>query len=547
MTRPGLRRSIPHGFVALALCAAALVSVFSSRPDAVVADTSGGQSSSYTLAARDVNNCVLWSPMFSNNANGVTSTLSLLHDAASATVVTVRVTRLGATTLVTRTISMAAHEMTVLSPSDLSVPDGFAGAIEVRVEGGVSGTLTPTTTPTRTAIPASTLIPTAVPPTVTLAAGGFTTPVPTATPVSTNTPIPTPTISLTLTTPASCGLTGVIFHDGSGDRSTVEMFRAGDPQEDFFIPAAHNNDSGFNSTIVIQNTDRNADQTPKLTFRPDSGAASVDKVVNIPAGSAAMVDMTGVPQGANTVEIDGPTGSKIVATVYHTGPGGMAAAVNGFGRGTTDIALPLLFRRAGNENAYSSLVRVMKIRAGGVTPKIIFWDRDTGAQIGPITAQRSGSDVVLREDEGFTWDLTQISQLQDGKIYSARVYSDERQEIGAGAGHLNVGRGTLAGYSGTGEGATTDRVFIAPYVVKGTDNLNSGIQLRNFGGADASVTIRFLNQFGNMVDTESLTVASLNSATVYLPVLADLPNGVYTAEITSSGALSVVVNIVRYR
>ena len=98
-----------------------------------------------------------------------------------------------------------------------------------------------------------------------------------------------------------------------------------------------------------------------------------------------------------------------------------------------------------------------------------------------------------------------------------------------------------------GEIATSDRVFIAPYVVKGTDNLNSGIQLRNFGGADASVTIRFLNQLGNMVDTEALTVPSLDSRTVYLPVLADLPNGVYTAEITSSTALAVVVNIVRYR
>ena len=137
MTRPGLRRSIPHGFVALSLCAAALVSVFSSRPDAVVADTSGGQSSSYTLAARDNNNCVLWSPMFSNNANGMTSTLALLHDSTANTVVTIRVTRLGATTLVTKSLSMAGHEMTVLSPTDLSLPDGFSGAIEVAVGGGV--------------------------------------------------------------------------------------------------------------------------------------------------------------------------------------------------------------------------------------------------------------------------------------------------------------------------------------------------------------------------------------------------------------------------
>jgi hypothetical protein len=524
MTRPGLRRSMPHGIVALSLCSVALVSAVALVPVAVVADTPGGQSSSYTVPPRDVNSCILWSPLFANDTR--TSTVVLTHDADSTTRVTARVRRLGGGTLVERIFDMAARQQRMLTPADLGVPSSFTGSIQLLVESRVAG-LTPTATlsPTSTPIPTSTVLPG--------------TPLPTAIPTAT-------AIATAVVTPASCGIHGVVLHDGSGDRTAVEMFRQNDPQEDVFIPAVHNNDNGFNTEVLIQNTNRDSDMSARLTFRPDGGGAQVERSINIRADSSASVDMTAAPQGASTLEIDGPTNARLLATAIHSGPGGMATAINGIARGSSQVSLPLLFRRAGNENAYSSMIRVMKIRPGGVTPKATFWDRDSDTQIGPVTARRAdGSDVVLREDEGFFWDLNQISQLQDGHYYSARVDSDERGEIGVIAAHLNMSRSTIAGYSGISE-TSTDRVLLIPYVVKGQDNVNSGIQLRNHSGSDASVTIRFFTN-ATRVHTEALTVPSFDSRTVYLPAVAELPNGEYWADVTSSSAIAAVVNIVRYR
>jgi len=541
MTRLGLRRSIPHGFVALSLCMVALLSALTLIPVGVVADTPGGQSSSYIVPPRDTENCVLFSPFYSNETR--TSTVVLSHDATSDTTVTTRLRRTGGGTLVERHLTMAGREMRILSASDLGAPASFTGSIELNVEGGLAG-LTPTVAATRTPIPASTLIPTPLP-TVLLGT-------PTVTAIPSSTPIRTPTSVVTpvIFQPASCGITGVVMHDTStGDRTTVEMFRQNDPTEDWFIPAVHKDDNGFNTEVIIQNANRDSEFTATLEFRPDSGGALVERTINIPRDGAIAVDMTAAPQGASTLEIDGAGGARLLATAFHTGPGGMAAGINGISRGGGQITLPLLYRRAGSENAYSSMIRVMKIRPGGVTPKITLWDRDTGNQIGPIVARRaSGADVVLRENEAFSWDLTQLTQLADGKVYSARVDSDERGEIGVVAAHLNSRRATIGGYVGVSE-SSTDRILSAPYVVKNQDNLNAGIQIREFGGTDASVQIRFFNQAGNRLHTEAITVPSFDSRTVYLRAIsdADLPNGVYTAEITSSSRVAAVVNLIRYR
>lgn len=552
MTRLGLRRSIPHGFVALSLCMVALLSALTLIPVGVVADTPGGQSSSYIVPPRDTENCVLYSPFYSNETRS--STVVLSHDATSDTSVTTRLRRMGGGTLVERHTTMAGREMRILSASDLGVPASFTGSIEISVEGALVG-LTPTVIATRTPIPASTLIPTSLPTVIVTVAvppnGPPPTRVITVTPVATAIPTASPTTPPTpaIVTPASCGITGIVMHDTStGDRSTVEMFRQNDPTEDWFIPAVHNNDNGFNTEVIIQNANRDSEFTATLEFRPDSGGAIVERTIIIPRDGAIAVDMTAAPQGASTLEIDGAGGARLLATAFHTGPGGMAVGVNGISRGGSQITLPLLYRRAGNENAYSSMIRVMKIRPGGVTPKITLWDRDTGDQIGPIVARRANADVVLRENEGFWWDLTQLSQLADGKVYSARVDSDERGEIGVLAGHLNSRRATVAAYVGVSE-SSTDRVLNAPYVVKNQDNLNAGIQIREFGGTDASVQIRFFNQAGNRIHTEAITVPSFDSRTVYLPAIsaADLPNGIYTAEITSSSRAAAVVNLVRYR
>jgi hypothetical protein len=277
-----------------------------------------------------------------------------------------------------------------------------------------------------------------------------------------------------------------------------------------------------------------------VTYRgPD--VPTVEISVTVRRDSSTQLDLGIAPKGPLTVQLEGQTGGGgLVAAAYHVGPQGIADGNNGSPDvlGARKVFIPLLFRKY---NEYDSGVRVVNVREGGAQPRITFYDRDTNDRIGTITAART-----LREGEETTFYLPTIDILQDNKVYSAVVEVEPGggDSLVALANHVNYRRGTAMLYSGAARG---DTELTAPIVYRAAQGLNSGIQVQNITGSQASVTVRFRNQAGNTVATQTVTVQGNNSATIYLPSVANLPdNFVGTAVITSSSQVAATINAVRY-
>ena len=143
--------------------------------------------------------------------------------------------------------------------------------------------------------------------------------------------------------------------------------------------------------------------------------------------------------------------------------------------------------------------------------------------MGPIAATRSdGSPVVLREGDGFTWDLTTVSGLTPGRVYAVEVDSESGGDLVALGAYLNMNRHTAGGYSGMNKVRAPNFVS-APIVVKSVDNLNTGIEIQDLAGREQTALIRVYDGRGARVATLNVTIPDNGSATVYLPAEADLP------------------------
>jgi hypothetical protein len=433
--------------------------------------------------------CAIASPLFANRRDGVSSTLVIRNEGDTAGSLDVRIRAHGGGALITRNFDLAPHGTLTLTGAQLSLPDGFAGSVLVN-----------------------------------------------ACPPRTN----------------STDLSGVVFHDSdNGDRSIVEAISEIKASGNLFVPVAHNDDNGFNTQLIVQNTHPDNDLIVKLEVHPD-GAVEIDRSVTVRAESATVVDLTGLPKGAMSIKIEAPTGAidpRLLAATYTTGPGGLALANNALtlDDSASNVALPLIFRAAGQEGGYDSIIRVMKVGPGALQPRITVRDRDTNQRMGPISATRpDGSPIVLREDEGVTWEMSRVSGLTAGRIYAVEVDSEDGGALVALSGYLNMTRGTAGGYSGVSK-RDAPRFYTAPVVVKNVSGLNTGIELQELVGRDQSALIRAFDSRGNRVATLNVTIPDSGSATVYLPAEADLPDGTYSAEISSTDRIGVVVNTVRYR
>lgn len=392
-------------------------------------------------------------------------------------------------------------------------------------------------------------------------------PIPTETPEPEDTPEPTPSPESTpppgpvtaeptsapkespTTRPVStvaCRLAAVVYSSGAAsDGWAFEAFTDDDVGTDVFIPAVHRSDMGIDTDVVIQNVGA-VDTRADITLRTDRGDTS-EWSLTVRSGSAIAIDRRDIPRGVSSLQIAGTDGARFLAAAYHRGNAELAANL-GTAHGASRIALPILFRAAGRENVYSSTVRVMKLDQGALQPRITFRDAESGERIGPILATRpNGTPRVLREGEGHTWYLTDMSELRDGRTYSAEVDSVMGGDLAVTVEEVNTIRGTLAAYTGVPIRGALPTVLTAPLVMKNLDGVNSSIQVQNLTGNHISATVRFFTLGGSHVATKTTGVRPRDSSTVYLPATS-LPDGfVGRAEIIGSGGIAAVVSSVRYR
>jgi hypothetical protein len=339
-----------------------------------------------------------------------------------------------------------------------------------------------------------------------------------------------------------CGeLSAVTYHDASG-RNRISLESPEVASTVAVIPLVYNDYNGWSSLAIVQNTNRDQDAVLKVTYR-GTDLPTVETSLTVRRDSGERIDFTGIPKGALTVEFENKSGTQgVVAAAYHVGPSGIADGNNAVAQsqGAGKVFIPLLFRKY---NGYDSGVRVVNVREGGSQPRITFYDRDTTDRVATIVSPRT-----LREGEETTFYLPTIDLLQDNKVYSAVVETEgsSSDTLMALANHVNYARNTAMLYLGASRGDTN---LTVPLVYRSSSGLSSGIQVQNLTGTQASVTVRFRNlvSTGTTVATETVTAFGNNSATIYLPAIANLPdNFVGFAEINSSVPIAATVNAIRY-
>jgi hypothetical protein len=475
--------------------------------------------------------CTIWSPLFMNNVEGWTSTVSLFNETNRQSRVEVRLKGLNPDgsegALLTRSLDLSSRSTRTLTPSDLSVPENFSGSIQASacpsLEARTLGSQT--------------------------------------------------TAELAALAVNAGEISGVVVHDKSGaDRMVTNMSSLMTAASELFFPLVYNDYNGWTSRVILFNSDKAAnpllDRDIVVTVKvfvteaaDESATRYVERSLIIRAESPRELDMMQLPKGVMSILVEPPElvqpAIRFVGASYHLGPNGAAGAQPGQAsesRAQNQFELgknffPLLYRHAGFEDAWDSGIRVVKTGDGTVTPRITFYDRDSGEQIGPIPADRT-----LREGEAYTWYLPAIEALRDGRIYSADVeggIDDRDAQMVSVVHHFNRVRGLSSISSGfVLPGLTQFRNIdrTAPLLYRNVDGLNSGIQIQNLAGGDESATVRFRNLNGTDIATVNLGLRSHGAVTVYLPAVANLPDGfIGAAEILGTGPIGVEVNTIRYR
>jgi hypothetical protein len=480
--------------------------------------------------------CSLSSPLFMNGKDGWSSSLSLFNETTRSTELSLMLKGLnqegGEGPLYARSLTLPARATRQVLPSDLSLPDGFEGSIQA------------TACPIKDAQTLRDLSPNQL-----------------------------------ATIARSTGeISGVVKHEKSdGDAMSAAMTTIQQTGDHFFLPLAYNDFNGWKSRVVLFNTDRiqnpllTRDLSVKATFFMTEVApgepTQVEQNFTIRRESPLEIDLTKLPKGVMSILLEGPSQvlptSNYTAASYHYGPNGAAAALVAVesdtdSTGNFDLTknfFPVLYRAAGSDQGWNSGIRVVKLgragEGGSFSPRITFWDRANNEQIGPLS-----SNVNLRTGEAFTWNLSAIEQLKDNHVYSALVEGDVVSSSGDArmvsvAHHYHSERQLSEltnGYSQRREPEFRNRDLTAPLVMKNVNGLNSAIALQNLTGDDQSVNIRFRNAGGSTFGNTTVSIPVEGSTTLYLPSIADLPDGfIGAAEIDGNGAIAAEVNTVRYR
>lgn len=507
MSRSDFGSARARGRGARFLLALVLVSMLALVPSAAGADSSGGSSFAYGGHRQDMfGNSPAFAPFLPNNVDGMSGRVIIRNEETVPVNVTIDLRPIGTGTERPSggPVNLAAKASTEIAVSQfLRVREGVAYAAQANA-------LTGTTTVAGTPVPARA---------------------------------------------AQISMVSVI---DSGTTDTVALEGAVRPARDIYA-IGHKQDNGFNSTFYVQNSGLAGDVTFRYRFRGvppppqtaegvgfSAAQATPDQSAIVRAGASVQLDTSSAPNGAFSVEVEANS-DRLILAVFHSNANGMTGAALGIAKDTGErlVSLALLFRKAGNQNAYTSNVWVLNVSDGSLQPRVTFYERDTGLKIGPIRGN------VLSEGEAMVWMLDRVPGLEDGKVYSAEIEPEvgSTRGLAAVAGHLNVIRNTLATFTGVADDARRDESL--PLVYKNVNGTNSGLQIKNRRSGASTVRVEIFNfSNGTRVATLNIPIDGSSSATLYMPNVEisagrPLPDGTYSAEI-SGGDTVTVVNNVRY-
>ncbi|MEA2640918.1 MAG: hypothetical protein QOF51_2312 [Chloroflexota bacterium] len=440
-----------------------------------------------------VPNCQFWTPLFMNGQNGWSSTLAVHNEANAPLAIQVELRPLGAasrSSVVTREYDLPANGFRQISAADLGLPDGFAGSLSA------AAVLTP------------------------------------------NSPV------------QACEISGVVYHEAPGANriSVAAIPFLGLAAANVFLPFAYHAPSGdaagWTSRVLIRST---GGETPIEARALTADGQLVSQILTVPGDAAIELDLDamGAPAGVLSIEVRGLNGAPpavpVIATAYHFGPGGAAAALNNLPAPAHKSYLPALYR---NANGGDSVITVQNVTATPAVPRLTFTDRDSGATTVVI------ADAGLREGQAQSWDLATVPGLEDGHSYAAVVDTspDLGELLATAARQVSAATGTAILAEGLSIPDSTPasvrvRGLTAPLVYNHVEGLGTVLVFQNLEVTAQAVTLRFLNNVGTEVATAPVSLpANYGAATLEVATVPGLADGfVGSVVMRPSGAAAVVV------
>ncbi len=291
------------------------------------------------------------------------------------------------------------------------------------------------------------------------------------------------------------------------------------PGTQAFLPLIMRDNSGYSTTIYIQNTDT-VQANVTLEYRR-TGSATVVKTRGpfpIPAGGRATIrqleddlDLGSRWVGSVRVSSDRP-----VATVVTQSNGTILFSYNGFSQGSQRMYLPLVM--CGNAGWRTGL-QVMNVGSASttVTLRVDGVVRDT-VSLGPY--------------ESKTWYPVPPGSPTSRHVGSAVVEASAGGQIVAIVNELNTGLNQGMSYVGFSGGTATVNL---PLVMTNNSYYQVGVQVQNLGSSAVTVRVRAVSSLdGSVARDDTVTVPGNGSATLY-PAVGTIPGPRFVGSMTITG------------
>jgi len=214
-----------------------------------------------------------------------------------------------------------------------------------------------------------------------------------------------------------------------------------------------------------------------------------------------------------------------IAAISNFSDSDSGASYSGFDTGATTWFIPAAY-----DNYYGYYSEVYAQNISGSSADITLEVFAPGSS----TSVYTNTKTAVPANTSVEWSQAGLSELNNNVPYSAKVTSTG--DVVAMANIYGSG-GTeqqLYSYNGFPSGAIE---FFTPVVMKNYHDWNVAIAIQNVSASAASVTVDY-----STGQSKNYTIQPNSSESIYAPAEIDLPNGLFSATITSDQDIAVMVN-----
>jgi hypothetical protein len=312
---------------------------------------------------------------------------------------------------------------------------------------------------------------------------------------------------------ADAPITGAVNLDRPGqDRLTYVGLPAGTTT--VWVPLLMRGANGWDTGLQVHNLAQSTIHARISLFTQGEAVPVSVSVIQLPPLAPLAIYQPSdhrIPQEwVGSALIESLENQPIAVVVNELSDDGLGMAYAGSGAPSETLALPLVYKNAGD---WASGVQVQNAGAAPATVTIAY-GRGDGTTVLATDRASVPPGAAVTFYQGTT------RELPDGYAGPATVTSLEGQPLVAVVNAVRQGGGMATAYDAFGRGGQTLHL---PLVYREFAGWNTGVQLQNLGTSSTVVTLTFHEEDGREAASITRSLERGAVATVYLPEIAELP------------------------